>query len=177
MRTLLFFCYLLSPVPTFDFGDTLSEMIQPEIQLKETSADFLNSRLNNNSIPDYLNLLRAVDYQEDYPFDSRLIGSYSITDYYNSGDFSRVKSTKLEVDSFGKVTIFEPEIFVSGSGIGMRSETSPVIKVQFKIYTRMGNMYVDHHQTQERTFVCKYSVDENAMVWIFEDGERIIWRR
>ncbi|MCH6234197.1 hypothetical protein [Cognataquiflexum rubidum] len=176
MKTLLFFCYLLAPVSTFDFGDTMSEMVQPEIQLKEPSADFWNTLLANHS-PDSLNLFRSVDFQEDYPFDSRLAGSYYTTDYYNSSGLSKPKCVKLNIDSLGNVILYEPENFDVGSSMEVISDTSSKILAEFKIYTRVGNIYIDHYQTQKKEFICKYSVEENSMVWMDENGEMITWRR
>ena len=118
----------------------------------------------------------AGDTGSSNGFDRGLIGKWTSTDYYGSGDFSSTTRETMVINANGTVTIYESQVSANTGDSYINSSPGKVIGT-VKIITANNQIFEVEAQTNRRALFGNYTLRGNSLLITGSDGKKKLWKK
>lgn len=116
-------------------------------------------------------------FQESGTLDPRLIGNWTQSQRYNSGDYSHVTSGTIGFSKEGKLYVYEISSRASIPGFYISEDSDPKVIAMVEMFTKDNEIYVIHPETGKSMFFVKYQINGSYLHTVTEDGAKEMWVR
>jgi hypothetical protein len=115
--------------------------------------------------------------QNRVQFDTRLIGRWTNTETYNSGDFWYVITQTIVITANEEMNIYEPTSYASTSTSSISSSSQGKLLYTLQVITRGNKIFAIHSETREEVYIAKYEIDGNSMLTVSAEGVKELWTK
>lgn len=109
-------------------------------------------------------------------FDRGLIGRWTSTDYYGSGEFSSTTRQTMVINANAIVTVYESQVSANTGDSYINSSPGKVIGT-VKIITANNQIFEVDAQTNRRALFGNYTLRENSLLITGADGKKKLWKK